>query len=183
MALQLLLLLSFSPLLVGDTYLPGDLNGDGEVTLADGVLLARAVVERAAVPCPGVADLTGSGEVNLGDVGLLLESLLLAPGSLPPSTPREAVPCPGSAPATPLEDGESGYSLEVTASGWDLRVRVSLETSLPARGGRFRIGWPEGFSAEALVTEVSAGLELQSLWRKDHLAAAQLGSDGRLRVV
>jgi hypothetical protein len=76
-------------------FLRGDVDRDGELTLADAVLLARAVALREDVPCADAADFTDNGRVELGDAGLLLEHLLKG---RPEPGARGAVPGAGARP-------------------------------------------------------------------------------------
>ena len=65
-------------------YAQGDVNGDGEVSVADVTVLVGILQEAEAVPDDWMhrADVNGDGEVSIADVTTLV-SLLLATGQEP----------------------------------------------------------------------------------------------------
>lgn len=54
--------------------LPGDLNGDGILTMADAEVLLNEIAEGAGADL-GIADLNGDGEISMADVELLLSRI------------------------------------------------------------------------------------------------------------
>lgn len=54
--------------------LPGDLNGDGILTMADAEVLLNEIAESAGADL-GIADLNGDGEISMADVELLLSRI------------------------------------------------------------------------------------------------------------
>lgn len=55
----------------GETPVPGDVDGDGEVTAADAAALFAVLCDPAAAPGPATADLNADGKVNNRDAILL----------------------------------------------------------------------------------------------------------------
>ena len=179
-----------SQVLAQEKFLRGDLNGDGEVTLADVLILAGSIANRSALPCPDAADINDNGLVNLGDAALLIEFLLngwTAPAApFPdrgPDPTEDSLGCGDVPVREPFDDPGSGYSLSVTPSGSNLRLRVSMENPVEAIGGRLVFAFPAGWADGAKVMDVKTSLELSAALKDDHVVMGEMGKDGKLRIV
>jgi hypothetical protein len=174
------------------SFLRGDVDADGVVTLADAVLVFQAVVAHAELPCPDAADFSDNGLVQLGDAGLIAEFVL---GSGAPPSPfpeagadptEDGLSCAELPPQQIEEDPASHYSLAILpplGGQPGFRLRVSLESSAPLLGGSFVVDLPEGWGTEAKVLEARPGLELAAKLRQDGIVAAEIGADDKLRCV
>jgi hypothetical protein len=59
-------------------YGPGDVNGDGDVSVVDAVLALRSVVglETLGAEAKGAADMDRSGQVDVSDAVLILKKIV-----------------------------------------------------------------------------------------------------------
>ena len=127
--------------LIAEELLRGDVNGDGEVTVADAVTLALELFFGREVPCEEQGDFTGDGDVSLGDVHFIVAHV---GGDVtqfrfgrdpayppPPMVSCEAVP----EPLDPIVDSAARLEvLEATAAGGDdphAWITVGLSNSVP----------------------------------------------------
>lgn len=72
---------------VGLVYRRGDVNADGQLNVADPVLILDYLFGSASLPCLAAADSGGDGNVNVSDAVGLLGFLFL--GTFPPPPPFE----------------------------------------------------------------------------------------------
>ena len=57
-------------------FIPGDVNDDVSITVADVTALVNIILGKASAPASGVADVDGSGEVDNNDVDALIDIIL-----------------------------------------------------------------------------------------------------------
>ena len=65
--------------------MPGDVDCDGSVTIADAELIAQLIVGRAQLACPDNADVDESGSVTITDAQLIAQLVAGRIDSLPGS--------------------------------------------------------------------------------------------------
>ena len=59
------------------TLLPGDVNSDGEVNIADANALINILLGAASQPCSSLlADANADGELNIADVNMIIDLIL-----------------------------------------------------------------------------------------------------------
>lgn len=96
---------------VSDSELPGDVNLDGEISVADIVMLQKWLVNAGDLTCWQNADINGDEKVNVFDCCLLKRKVMENMQSYPVKNPEvidEFTPCTAT-----LEDDFVGYMLEV----------------------------------------------------------------------
>ena len=58
------------------TYITGDVNNDGSVTIADVTALVNIILGKSETPASGVADVNNDGSVTIADVTALVNIIL-----------------------------------------------------------------------------------------------------------
>lgn len=59
-----------------ETFVQGDVNGDGSVTIADVTALVNIILGKSTAPASGVADVNNDGTVTIADVTALVNIIL-----------------------------------------------------------------------------------------------------------
>jgi len=111
-------------------FIRGDVNGDGVVTIADGVRILMWFRDGLEPPpCLDAADVNDNGIVGSGDVAYLLQTLYSSAGPIPPP-----FPAPGEDPTDDLELGVDCESYGGGARLEDAAFRLQVLDGT-ARGG------------------------------------------------
>lgn len=83
-----------------DTFVNGDVNGDGEINMSDPTALLDYLFNGGGNACPEASDVNGDGAVNLSDATYLLDFLFQG-GPPPVGYPYEETSCMADDPWTP----------------------------------------------------------------------------------
>lgn len=169
-------------------FIRGDVDGDGGITLSDAVHLIQSLTNRSALTCQDAADFNDNGVVNLGDFGYLIEHLLTGepiparPHPQPGPDPTEdSLVCGERVPPSVEEGG--AYSMSAQPIGSSIRLRISLENSVPVVGGLLSFSLPDGWSLDSKVLEVNPSLELSSFLGEDYILTGKVRADRKLVIL
>lgn len=146
------------------TYLPGDVNGDGKVTITDVVLTASYILGNNPDPFIfSAADMNGDGEISVTDV-VLIARLVLYPQEVFLLRAPAALQCNDSMSA-------DGVSL---ALGETRTVTIALDNALPYTAFQLDLDIPDGLTASNFRLTDRAG---------SHSLDAKTQRDGMERVM
>jgi hypothetical protein len=195
--LVFLVLLARQSLHGQDPFVRGDVDGDGDLTLADAVRMARAIALRSPLPCADAADFSDNGFVQLGDLALLVEFLRDGSPAPPAPFPQPGVDATGDAldcgqvgAPPPVRDAGDAYALSVgpaSASSRDVALSVAVANGVPVRGGELEVEisprWAEDARVVALRPSLELALSLPASELDDSFIQAALDGDGVLHIV
>lgn len=143
-----LILATGGPLAAQESFIRGDANSDGVVTIADAHFAMNHMFRgNVTPPCRDADDVDDSGQINLTDVITLLSSQYLGgdppappyPGAGPdPTTDDDPLDCQAYGQGAPLEDPAAKLSLQdVTAPGGTRNARITVAVSSSTTLGAF----------------------------------------------
>jgi len=145
----------------------GDVNGDGQITVADAVLILRAAVGTIAFPADKArnADVDGDGQITVRDA---LATLLVVVQLAPPTSTEQPQPLPEKSPQLLVTTDKFGYkpaepvtinitlkNPSSTAVKWTFPSSQIYEITISGQGGRKVWTWSEGRMFLTVITELT----------------------------